>query len=283
VVENINKQCTFQVKTPASVCGVRGTFLEVITAPAAAAAQPTTQAFFEGGSGYVTSTTTGQTQEVGPGQNASVDESGNVSTPAYTTSEQRTEMFQTWSVAQTVGGYSTIEGATGVGGGSTIEQPLPPGPEPLDGGTLGGNNPPPTPPDLPFVEVLPPDIDPTVYSARLNGVSLPTGIDSVYMDLVAKQSGIWFGAVNGFFSGGGPDDAFVLTFLNDKSDSISVSVAGGLDEGNSGTWSAIPGVVGTADGADPDIIVTLTSGSGTYTGDGTDGTFSGTLTGTWTQ
>ncbi len=93
----------------------------------AAGAQPTTQAFFEGGNGYVTSFLTGQTQEIGAGQNALVDNLGNVSTPTFTPPEQRDAILQTWTSAQTMGSYSTAEGGAGVGG-ATQEQTLPPQP-----------------------------------------------------------------------------------------------------------------------------------------------------------
>jgi hypothetical protein len=93
-------------------------------APAGGQAAPTTQVFFEGGTGFVTSALTGQTQEIGSGQNAIVDALGNVAAPEYTAPEQRSGMFQVWTSAQTMGSYSVAEGATGVGT-NTKQEPLP--------------------------------------------------------------------------------------------------------------------------------------------------------------
>jgi hypothetical protein len=102
-------------------------------AQAAASAQSTTQVFFEGGNGFVTSSLTGQTQEIGAGQNAIVDNLGKVSQPVVTPPEQRNVMFQTWTSAQTIGSYSTAEGGAGVAT-NTSQQPLPQAP----GGTIQG-------------------------------------------------------------------------------------------------------------------------------------------------
>lgn len=132
VVERVkNQSSAFQVQTPTAVCGVRGTFMEVAVTPppavppgASAPPPPATQVFFEGGSGYVTSTITNQTQEIGSGQNTIVDTLGNVSAPVETAPEQRSAMFQTWTSAQTMNNYSTADGATGVGS-NTQQQSLP--------------------------------------------------------------------------------------------------------------------------------------------------------------
>jgi len=281
VVENINKQCTFQVKTPTSVCGVRGTFLEVAMVPAAAGAatQPAaTQAFFEGGNGYVTSAATGQTQEVGSGQNVNVDAAGTISAPAYTTDEQRTGMFQVWTAARTVGSYSTVQGATGVGGGSTTEPPAPPSPEPLKG---SGFSPldenlknPATPPDLPFVEVLPP-VDPMIYQAQLHLESaIPSdGIIAAYVDVVEKQSGDLRWTVNGNYGSGAQDNmSFTLGNANNDSMTINGTGDGGMLSETSGTWTCTGS--GTIDGS-PVVV----SGGGTYSGGETGGTFTGVGTG----
>lgn len=131
VVIRTKDQMAFQVQTPTAICGVRGTFMEVVVNPSAAGAvpqggpvQPATQVFFEGGNGYVTSNITGTTREIGAGQNALVDAMGNVSAPLDTAPEQRSAMFQVWTSAHTMNNYSTAEGATGVGSNNQ-QQSLP--------------------------------------------------------------------------------------------------------------------------------------------------------------
>jgi hypothetical protein len=279
VVENINKQCTFQVKTPASVCGVRGTFLEVVTAPVAAATQPATQAFFEGGSGYVTSTTTGQTQEVGPGQNVSVDVSGGISAPAYTTAEQRTEMFQAWTVTQTVGGYSTAQGATGLGS-DTQQNPLPPAPDGLiqGGDTLASLN------DeiknfldllskLTFDELLKNPLVVTMYDQMIpfnsgSYIYMATSQLTIYGDRTfgMTTNGSWSGQIEGFSA----------TFIN-GADTMTFTGSAGPDY----TWSgAVSGSIGSLT---PNITFSGTiSGTAVETSPGA-GTYQGSGSGTWSE
>ncbi|MCM8781224.1 MAG: FecR domain-containing protein, partial [Candidatus Omnitrophica bacterium] len=125
VVERTAKQLTFQVKTPNAVCGVRGTFMEVLVNPTGIG-QSVTQAFFEGGSGYLTSLITGQTQDIGAGQNASVDELGTLSNPMFTSPEQRNEIIENWVSNQNMENYSGAEGGAGVGGSQPQQPPQAP-------------------------------------------------------------------------------------------------------------------------------------------------------------
>ncbi|MCX5704092.1 MAG: hypothetical protein NT066_06360, partial [Candidatus Omnitrophica bacterium] len=294
VVARVNKQVTFQVQTPTSVCGVRGTFMEVVVNPPAAAqgapvgeqAQPATQVFFEGGRGYVTSTLTGQTQEIGSGQNAIVDALGNVAAPEYTAPEQRSAMFQVWTSAQTMNSYSTAEGATGVGS-NTQQEPLPQAPV---GPILGGEDIVKT-----FVDI-PPDIggDPgfkepinlTIYDQTLPfygyvGHDAITG-GSIAVSAFDKHT--WSAITSGTFQNyPGPGSDIIITFRS-GSDEMVVTVTGAPDYGGvevcewSGTVSGSIGSITPAVSISGDM-----SGTYTYTGVGEGygaGTFEGSGSGT---
>ena len=281
VVARTNKQLTFQVQTPTSVCGVRGTFMEVVVNPPAAAqgapvgepAQPTTQVFFEGGSGFVTSVLTGQTQEIGSGQNAIVDALGNVAAPEYTAPEQRSAMFQVWTSAQTMNSYSTAEGATGVGS-NTQQQPLP---QPPVGPIL--------PPILTDFVDNPPDIgDPwfkeplvlTIYdqnipfqSAGATGYEGMITMDCFRLTILGDQT--WSGITSGTWSGYIPD-SWWASFDTGTGDHLSFDVTS-----PDHTWSGT--ISGDIHSTSPNIAIDGTI-SGTATGE-TAGTFEGAASGTW--
>jgi hypothetical protein len=308
VVERTTKQLTFQVKTPTSVCGVRGTFVEVaVTPPAQAAtagaqAQPTTQVFFEGGSGYVTSVLTGQTQEIGAGQNATVDNLGNVSEAVVTPPEQRNVIMQNWTSAQTMGSYSTAEGGAGVGS-TTQQQNLPPQTPPIIGGVeklapLGDEvkdylN---TISTLTFDEYLPPSSAATIYDQIFSGGASGSNpypwsvISSDNFHLTAFDDHTWSATVNGNWSGDVPN-TFSVSFSKD-SDYLYVSSFSGGEEtwGPTGTWNGTD-ISGTLYGPDPHISITGGTMSGTHTqttppgGPPQDdvGTFEGAGSGTWSE
>lgn len=295
VVERTTKQLTFQVKTPTSVCGVRGTFVEVVVTPpaqtadagagAVASIQPTTQVFFEGGNGYVTSILTGQTQEIGAGQNALVDNLGKVSEPIVTPPEQRNVMLQTWTSAQTMGSYSTAEAGAGVAT-NTQQQPLPQAP----GGPIqtqaGGEVllPPLTKEIKDFLSVISTLTfdelvqNPVVLTLYNQTIPFQTGayITMDNFQLTIKANETWSGSTSGTWRGDVPE-LWSASFRNSvTNDSLSLlNIAG-----ENGIWSGE--VSGSIYSIDPDITI---SGdiSGTYTEGGSEGTFQGTASGTWTE
>ncbi len=308
VVERTTKQLTFQVKTPTSVCGVRGTFMEVVVnpptlqgAPAGEPAQPTTQAFFEGGSGFVTSTLTGQTQEIGAGQNAMVDNLGNVSEPIVTPPEQRNVILQTWTSAQTMGSYSAAEGGAGVGS-STEQQTLPPQTDPIQ--EIGREEK--LAPlaneikdflsiisTLTFDELVQQPL--TIYNEIFTGGAsgsnpYPWSISSDNFHITAFDDHTWSTTVNGDWSGDVPNTFF--TSFSKDSDYLYVSSMSGGEEtwGPTGTWSGT-GISGTL--STPERLISITGGtmSGTHTEttppstplELSEGTFEGTGSGTWTE
>ena len=123
VIAKLGKNSTFEVKTPTAVCGARGTvmYLDI--------AKDVTQAFYEGGAGFMTSTITNMTQNVDAGQNSASNAAGNISAPAFTPAEQKLSdsvtifsntMITTgapFSVTAIVSGNYT----GGPGGGGTIQ------------------------------------------------------------------------------------------------------------------------------------------------------------------
>jgi len=296
VVERTTKQLTFQVKTPTSVCGVRGTFVEVaVTLPAqvasagvqaAAAAQPTTQVFFEGGSGYVTSMLTGQTQEIGAGQNATVDNLGNVSEAVVTPPEQRNVILQSWTSAQTMGSYSTAEGGAGVGS-STQQQNLPPQTPTIIG---GGDKLAPLANDIQdFLNILstltfdefnlPPSVPPPGQPFSFTGSEIlpPYGQwvinGNFYLSIFSDNT--WSGTTNGNWSG---------NVTSSWSDSYTNPTTGDYLYFDVSTWSntwSAPTVSGSTGNI---------SFSGSMSGTATEtcpvtpaGTFEGSGSGTWTE
>ncbi|MFA5363488.1 MAG: FecR domain-containing protein [Candidatus Omnitrophota bacterium] len=291
VVTKTKDQLAFQVQTPTAICGVRGTFMEVVVtppaaqgAPASQPVQPVTQVFFEGGTGFVTSNLTNQTQEVGSGQNAVVDAIGNVSSPLETAPEQRSAMFQTWTSAQTMNNYSTADGATGMGS-NTQQQPLPQAPvgsmqqmetvtsvneeiqNVIDDTTV-----------LNLDELTNTPVIQTIFSETLTITEGSVGIDSGTLSVNAFDnntwsmftSGTWYDApeysgVIGVFQSG--DD--IVSFVGDD--------PAGVDD--SGHWvGTVSGVINKAN----QPIAIYGTASGTYSNPGgTTGTFEGTGSGTW--
>ena len=120
VIEKLTKDSKFEVKTPVAVCGARGTIMYLdIT-------ERSTQAFYEGGGGVITSLISGQSTLVGIGQNSMADNTGFVAEPRNTTNEQRMNLDDTWSGNSGVSGYSSpggdagnTTGVTGMTGGTS--------------------------------------------------------------------------------------------------------------------------------------------------------------------
>ncbi|MFC1577338.1 FecR domain-containing protein, partial [Candidatus Omnitrophota bacterium] len=102
VIGKLGKKSTFRIKSPTAICGVRGTVVYVNIQPGGG-----TTAYYEGGYGVVTSTLTGETENVGSGSNSSVDANGVVSAPAHTTTGERMALNQAWGGSLVAGEYSS--------------------------------------------------------------------------------------------------------------------------------------------------------------------------------
>jgi len=91
IVERLGKNSTFRVKTPSAVCGVRGTvmYLDI--------SQGWTQAWYEGGQGDMTNTFSGDMVVLDPGQNSTSSSNGDLSNPAFTTTQQRITLEEFWA------------------------------------------------------------------------------------------------------------------------------------------------------------------------------------------
>jgi len=119
VIERLDKNSKFQIKTPVAVCGARGTIMYLdIT-------KQKTWAYYEGGPGVITSTITGRSINVGTGQNSMADDTGYISDPKNTTNSQRMRFDETWDPGKGVEGYSspgddagTTPGGTDITGGA---------------------------------------------------------------------------------------------------------------------------------------------------------------------
>lgn len=288
VVERLNKRSTFQVKTPTVVCGVRGTILDVVVPPPALASQVPTQVFFEGGSGVVTNTMTGQMQQVAAGQFVNVDVGGMISAPVVNEPGQ--------------------SGAPGSGAGGTA----PTGPKPLQpAGTLmkPGSGAPPLGSDQALLPVLPPDVlDPTMvkietilpvitptipfdevvripppesvlyhhelYAESRSGLVTQPGTSHLYIN----NDGTWVAnIINGVFNGNFGTWSF--TQSNSLGDTLIIY---GTDFPAGGTWTGTVQTGSVAGGPDPDKLLTGTITEG-IKDEGTSGGFAGRAEGTWTD
>lgn len=101
VVEKLGTNSKFQIKTPTAICGVRGTVMYLDIQP------NSTQAFYEGGNGYMMSAATSQVQELAAGQNAACDMGGIISTPLYTSTDQHMSLEQNFTAPQMPAQYSS--------------------------------------------------------------------------------------------------------------------------------------------------------------------------------
>ncbi len=333
LVERISKSSTFQVRTPTAIAGARGSYFEVVAPPSITpiTAQacpecfglppapimpavpglpqqpqvtpgqqpgPQTQVFFESGSGYAISASTGQSQDIGAGQNVSVDTAGNVSLPVATPQEQSVAIMQNWISTQTVNAVSGAEGQSGTA--NTMQQQLPPPPpRPLEG---EGPNGPPKPGEmfkhmqmmnnLDFAQnQLPPKLPDDLYVApQLQHDALHTTANVAgIMNLSLKKDNNWVGDIIGNYattsSIGSP---WNIQLSNGNSDVLRFTMTGPLQANESGIIdivqldSAIDDV-----GRGPaavDLTLDLDTGiKGTYDGTNAGGTFQVHVTGTWSE
>ncbi|MFH1754059.1 MAG: FecR family protein [Candidatus Omnitrophota bacterium] len=111
VVEKLGKGSSFEVRTPVATCGVRGTVMYLNIK------SDWTQAFYEGGGGYMKNTISGEQIDIGSGHNAFANMSGRISNPIFTTTQQRMDLDEAWGVDDGTLGYSGTEGGNqGTGG-----------------------------------------------------------------------------------------------------------------------------------------------------------------------
>ncbi len=103
-IENLKGNSKFEVKTPQAICGARGTIMYIHVL------HSLTKSFFEGGKGYIENILSGRSQNVGAGQNASADDGGGVSDPAYTSEEERQSYGEGWDPGNGTEGYSSPDG-----------------------------------------------------------------------------------------------------------------------------------------------------------------------------
>jgi len=292
VVERLNKSSTFQVKTPTALCGARGTvmYLNVQT--------ESTQAFYEGGGGYMTNTVSNTTQELAPGQNSTADVSGSIAAPTATSNEQRSNLDASFSApagADTMGGLSNPTGPIG----TDTAAPLGPmaGTNPLTTGDNTALQGPAAGPTQPFNQ-LP-------FDQATNKINNPTTVTILYNSTLAADAG---SSSTAFFSiGPCPDThAEVNLFSNNTWTAhiegtfidqgptvnwfINLENATGVDHlyisGSAGDWGDI---------ADTTWTASVTSSSGLVGGKhlqsatvangirdaGNDGTFDGSASGNW--
>jgi hypothetical protein len=100
-IENLKGRSSFEVKTPAAICGARGTFMYLDITPTMA------KAFFEGGNGYIKNLISGAETSIGMGYNGSTDNQGHTSNPAPTSNEERDNWTQGWNTDNGTSGYSS--------------------------------------------------------------------------------------------------------------------------------------------------------------------------------
>lgn len=108
VIEKLPQDSSFRVKTPTAISGVRGTIIYVDAMP------DTTKVTIEGGVGYITSLSSGKTQEVASGQTSATDASGDVTVPVTISTDERTQTTEGWEAGSAVEGYSKPEGQGGL-------------------------------------------------------------------------------------------------------------------------------------------------------------------------
>jgi len=104
---NTGKKSSFEVRTPTAVCGVRGTVMIIDIQPSG------TTVYYEGGGGVMTSLVTGKTILLESGQHSSIDMEGILSSPVYTTDEQRWDLNEAYRMTPVEKGIVTQAGDTG--------------------------------------------------------------------------------------------------------------------------------------------------------------------------
>ncbi|MDD5440068.1 MAG: FecR family protein [Candidatus Omnitrophica bacterium] len=271
VVEKIGTNSRFKIKTPTAECGVRGTIQYLTIQPGS------TQAFYEGGSGYMTSTITNQTQDIGAGQNASSDGAGNLSVPVYTSIDQGLSLDQSFSGQGVAGGYSSPDNTPDAGMtlGGTTGQEFASGTDPLETPFTDTSLDAPT-----FAQTAGQTSAASAYSTTLNQLGTSTaGFTGATANITINNNQTWSATVNGTIS------TFVSSYptgwtlaINDGTTTNQISLNGtpDLQAGVDTTWSAsVNANASTVNGKTLSGSVT----NGIFTG--ADSTFKGTITGTW--
>jgi hypothetical protein len=285
IVDKMSKESTFQVRTPTVVCGVRGTFLEVRVEPSVDAATPgQTQAFFEGGAGFVSNPLTGETQEVAAGQNVTADARGVISSPMETLSQERSEMVQDMAASLGAGAFSSgdamadadvVNTLAEAGASTALTQA-----SDIASDTLSRVDNIDLQSTLTFSETHPSATIDSYTAALGNYIMTAPEIQNAGMNLVLNSGNTWSGQISGTMNSnlssgwdlafGAPGSDYVRFF--DFPTPVSISTGGTL-----GTPTTFSGdVVGT----DPDVTLQLDSFSGTAN---TSGGFTATASGTWTE
>lgn len=231
VVEKLGEGSNFRVKTPTALCGVKGTVMYLDVSPSS------TQAFYEGGGGVVTSTISGDTQFVESGQNTVSTSAGTISTPVATSTTEMVACDAGFDYGLNQGGYTAPENnPIDPKSGTTTTVPST-GPNP-DLNTQPGGGTVTIPPDLvPITEVEsdpPPKPDPPAPQDELS-----------FSGLVGKVvvSGTGTGADDtAIFSPEVPANAVTGEFtLAVSPDSIWTTIGKGSITGNVADSTNIPG------------------------------------------
>ncbi|MCM8774860.1 MAG: FecR domain-containing protein [Candidatus Omnitrophica bacterium] len=238
-LRQITPGSSFEVQTPTAVCGVRGTIMYLIISATV------TKAFFEGGDGYIYNQFSQATKTVYAGMTASSDDQGNITEPANTTSEERSEFGQDW------GSDSGDPDEYGYSNPDPNEE----GDVPPPGGNEGGNNTNMTGGDTgnnnqPF-NVVPPNV---------NGPTTPSE-EPAASGMNARVNGV-FGSYD--------------TLLNMSGESIkaSMSVSDTTNLWNGASGVEVKGTVENSEGGN--------LWGGNVSGESSDGgNIEGTVAGTW--
>jgi len=105
-VEKIKDVSKFEVKTPTAVACVRGTIMYLNVT------KRKTDAYFEEGIGNLTNPDSGDSENVGPGQNSSSGSDGNVADPQDTPENEQNQWHEGWGMLEAEG-YSDSGGDSG--------------------------------------------------------------------------------------------------------------------------------------------------------------------------
>ncbi len=280
VIEKLGKKSVFQIKTPMAVCGARGTVMYLDISAAA------TQAFYEGGGGIITSTISSKTQMIEAGQNSVADAVGAISAPAFTPSEQKVSLDQSFSGRGMAQGYTGSQSVMSADSGTVVSHidahHVPPSPDKAVSAVIAGERMASLLP--PFDEVakqLPPPPIVDIYSRTLNfnnGTSHANFDPPGSFDLHLKSDGTWSATLTANRSGpitGSWDLNFEKTLPIDQ---VSLSGTVTIPLIGSGSWNT--SVSGTITGTPIDKTLTGTA-SGTFNTASNDPDFVGDASGTW--
>ncbi len=273
VIEKLGKNSVFQVKTPTAICGARGTVMLLDISSAS------TQAFYEGGGGIVTSTISGNTQNVEPGQNCMSGSSGSISSPAYTSTDQQMSMDQSFGSQDMASDHSGAMATSENQGGEFTA--------PTMGEAIAGVE----TTDLALTEITEATTPPFEQVAVTTASSSPASLWNSTLNM-SFQSGFYagFSATITAYS----DNTWKATYSGTMnasssgswfvqcgplaSDNMTINSSSPITVAGSGSWatSSISGTFKSL-GDGQDHPVSSGSGSGTFSG----GSISGTANGTW--